>query len=360
MESPVSTSPRPPLSRRTRASWLVVLVLVMAVIFCVDTATHYEIAAAVFYTVVILTATHLLRRRALLGLAAACLGLTGLSFLLTPHGDLHTGAINLVISMTAIVMVVWLVVKMEAARDAAHTAQAQLLRLARVQRLDGLTTAIAHEVNQPLAAIVTSGHACQRWLAQAPPNLPRATQALERILSDAARASQIVTRIRSLSRGEPVQAAAFEFNQAVLEVVALSRNELERHGIELALDLAPDLPLAFADSIQIGQVIGNLVLNAMEAMVAKPGRAHLLQMGSRLDGEQIVLSVADSGAGIPAAIQEHLFDAFWTTKPDGVGVGLSISRTMIEANGGHIRVEPVASGGGAVFCISVPVAESRP
>jgi len=351
------TEPRPPLSRCARTLWLAGLALVMAVIFTLDTLAHYEIAAAVFYAVVLLTAARIVHRRVLLWLAAGCLGLTCLSFLLSAHGDLHAGLINFGISITAIVMVAWLLINMEAARDAAHTAQAQLLRLARVQRLDGLTTAIAHEVNQPLAAIVTSGHACQRWLGQAPPNLPKAQQALERILGDAARASQIVTRVRSLSRGEPVQAIAFDFNAAVMEVVALSKAEMERHGIELALDLAADLPLAFADSVQIGQVIGNLVLNAIEAMAAKSGRAHVLRMVSILKADRIVLTVADTGVGIPEAIQNHLFDAFWTTKPDGIGVGLSISRSMIEAHGGQIWAES-APGGGAVFNISIPV-ESR-
>jgi len=358
MQNHASTQPHPPRSRRARALWLGGLAVMMAVIFSADTATHYEVAAAVFYAVVILTAARILRRHALLWLAAGCLGLTVLSFLLTAHGDLHAGLVNLAISSTAIVMVAWLIIKMEAARDAAHAAQAQLLRLARVKRLDGLTTAIAHEINQPLAAIVTSGHACQRWLGQEPPNLAKAQQALERILADAGRASQIIARVRSLSRGEPVQAAGFDFNDAVMKVIALSKDEMERHGIGLALDLAPDLPLAFADSVQIEQVIGNLVLNAIEAMTAKPGQAHLLRMASILKDGKIVLTLADSGAGIPAAIQAHLFDAFWTTKPDGIGVGLSISRTMIEANGGQIWAEP-AAGSGAVFGISVPV-EPRP
>jgi len=354
MQTRTPIKARPPLPRRTRALWLAGLGVIMAAIFSADTATHYEVAIAVFYAVVVLTAARLLRRRGLLWLAAACLGLTVLSFLLTPHGDIHAGLINLWISITAIVMVAWLLIKMETARDAAHTAQAQLLRLTRIQRLEGLTTAIAHEINQPLAAIVTSGHACQRWLGQHPPKLAKAELALNRILADAGRASQIVTRVRSLSRGEPVQAVAFDFNTSVMEVLALSTDEMERHGIELTLDLAPDLPQARADPVQIGQVIGNLVLNAIEAMAAQPGKAHRLQMASRLKDGQIVLTVTDSGAGIPAAVQAHLFDAFWTTKPDGVGVGLSISRTIMDANGGQIWAES-APGGGAVFGISVPM-----
>jgi len=342
------------LSRRARTLCLAGLALVMAAIFSADTTTHYEVAAAVFYALVVLIAARVLRGRALLWLAAWCIGLSVFSFVLTGHGDLQTGLVNLAISITAIIMVAWLVIKMEAARDAAYAAQAQLLRLARVKRLDGLTTAIAHEVNQPLAAIVTSGHACQRWLGQDPPKLAKAELALNRILADAARASQIVARVRSLSRGEPVQAVAFDFNAAVLEVLALSTDTLERHGIELALELAENLPAAFADPVQIGQVIGNLLLNAIEAMADKPDKTHMLRVGSILKADRMILTVADSGAGIAAEIQAHLFDAFWTTKPDGIGVGLSISRTMIEANGGQIWTES-APNGGAVFSISVPV-----
>jgi len=166
-----------------------------------------------------------------------------------------------------------------------------------------------------------------------------------------------VTRVRSLSRGEPVEARAFDFNAAVLDVVVLSNDEMARHRIELALDLAPELPPAFADPVQVQQVIGNLVLNAIEAMATKPGKAHRLRMASSLKENRIILTVTDTGTGIPKAIEAHLFDAFWTTKPDGIGVGLSISRTMIEANGGQIWAES-APGGGAVFSISVPV-ESR-
>lgn len=213
------------------------MAVVMAVIFVVDTATSYEVAAAVFYTGVILTAARALNRRALIALAAVCLVLTVVSLAFTPHGDLRYGLINMVISIAAIVMTTYLILKMEAARTAAHNAQAQLMRIARVKSLEGLTTAIAHEVNQPLAAIVTSGNASQRWLAQEPPNLDKARQALDRILSDAGRASNIIARVRSLTKGEPPHKSAFEFNKAVSEVVALSQAEMERYNILLATDL---------------------------------------------------------------------------------------------------------------------------
>jgi signal transduction histidine kinase len=334
---------------------LALMALALAAIFVADTSTSYEVAAAVFYAVVILTAARVLARRALAVLCAVCIGLTVFSFALTPHGDLRAGLINTGISIAAIVMTTYLVLKMEAARTAAHAAQAQLMRIARVKSLEGLTTSIAHEVNQPLAAIVTSGNAGQRWLAQEPPNLDKARQAIERILGDADRASQIIERVRGLTRGEPPRKSEFEFNPAILEVVALSRSEMERHGIALALDLADGLPPAFADRVQIQQVVGNLVLNAIQAVTAASPQAGTIRIGSAAREGAIELSVADSGAGITPEVREHLFEAFWTTKAEGIGVGLSISRAIVEANGGQIWAQP-HEGAGAVMRFRVPAA----
>lgn len=328
--------------------------MAMAAIFVVDTGTSYEVAAAVFYAIVILTATPALGRSGLTVLTVACIGLTVSSFWLTPHGDFHAGLINTGISIAAIVMTAYLVIRMEAARTAADLAQAQLMRMARVKNLEGLTTSIAHEVNQPLAAIVTSGHACQRWLAQAPPNLDKARQALARILDDADRASSIIVRVRSLTKGEPAHKSAFDFNPAILEVLALAQAEIERNGIVLTADLAPHLPHAHADRVQIQQVVGNLVLNAIEAMAAQPVHSRVLRVSSGVsDGGTLALAVADTGVGFPPEMAERLFEAFWTTKPHGIGVGLSISRAIIEANGGQMEAHPHA-GGGAVVRFTVP------
>ena len=326
--------------------------VIMAAIFVADTATHYEVAAAVFYAVVILSAARVLSRPMLVGLAVLCLAMTAISLTFTPEGNWSSGLVNMGISMTAIVITTYLVLKMEAARTAAHDAQARLMRLARVKSLEGLTTSIAHEVNQPLAAIVTSGHACQRWLSQEPPNLAKARQALDRILDDAARASSIIARVRSLTRGEPPHRSEFDFNQAVLEIIALSRAEIDRNHILLTTDLRPGLPPAVADRVQIQQVAGNLLLNAIEAMAATPAQARTIRIASALEGRTVVLSVFDSGTGIPPGMLEHLFEAFWTTKQEGIGVGLSISRAIIEANGGKIWAEP-NEGGGAIFRFSV-------
>ncbi len=345
--------------RRTQlAVRLAAMVVVMAAIFIADTATSYEVAAAVFYTAVILTAARVLDRRGLIALAAICIVLTIISLAFTPTGNLRSGLINMGIAIAAIVLTTCLVLKMEAARAAALDAQAQLMRITRVKSLEGLTTSIAHEVNQPLAAIVTSGHACQRWLAQDPPNIDKARQALERILGDAGRASNIIVRVRSLTRGEPPRKEAFDVNQAVLEIIAQSQAEIEQHGILLETNLDAGLPAALADRVQIQQVLGNLVLNAIEAMAAVPQAARSLRISSQYQGSEIVLAVSDTGAGLPAAVHQHLFEAFWTTKPEGIGIGLSISRAMVEANGGQIWADPLASGG-ASFRFSIPTSASE-
>lgn len=352
----ISTSPRIRLLLK-----FALIALATAVIFVADTGTRYEVAAAVFYAVVILTTARFLGRRGLLALCAVCIAMTALSFGLTPHGDLRSGLINTGISIAAIILTTYLVLKMEAARAAAHTAQARLMRIARVQGLESLTTSIAHEVNQPLAAIVASGNAGQRWLAQDPPNLDKARQAFERILGDAGRASNIIARVRSLTRGEPPDTSEFDFNQAMREVLELSRAEMQRNDIVLATDFAEGLAPALADRVQIQQVAGNLVLNAIEAMAAVPARNRLLRVGSAAADGAIVLSVADSGAGIPPGLHEHIFEAFWTTKEEGIGVGLSISRSIVEANGGQIWAEPDAGAGATLrFSVPAPAREQRP
>lgn len=330
--------------------------IVMAGIFVADTLTDYAVAAAVFYTLVILAAVRLLPARTVVALACVCVALTALSFYLTPSGAYRVGLINSGISMLAIGIATYLALKMESAKSAAQQAQAQMLRLARISSLGELTASIAHEVNQPLAAIVTSGNACQRWLSQQPPNLDKAGLALERMLSDAHRASEIIARVRSLTRSEPPRRVRFDLNQAVQEVLDLSRAELERHGVAVVLRLDADLPAVLADGVQVRQVVGNLVLNAMESMAAGAAVGRELRVTSApSEPGNIVCSIADTGAGLAPGMGEHLFDAFWTSKDGGVGLGLTISRNIIEANGGRIWAEP-QPGGGARFHFSLPQA----
>lgn len=354
MKAPPLQTPSTPY-RMTR---LVLMAMVMAAIFMIDSATSYEVAVSVFYTVVILTTARLLSRRALILLAGICVTVTLLSFSITTQGDYRAGLVNMTISVIAILITAYLVVKMEAARAAAHDAQARLLRIARVKSLEGLTTSIAHELNQPLAAIVTSGNACQRWLAQDPANLDKARQALERILADANRASTIIARVRSLTKGEPSQRAAFAFNDAAREILALSQQEMARASIVLTVELSPDLPLALADRVQVQQVMGNLILNAIEASVPVPTSRRAIRITSAHQDSMIVFSVCDAGIGLTPGVHEHLFEAFWTTKAQGIGVGLSISRAIIEANGGHISAHSNENGG-ALFRFSVPTTDKE-
>lgn len=355
----MKTHVTPAISPPRRTLRLALMLAVMAAIFATDSSTSYEIAVSVFYAGVILTAAPIMSRKALIALSGACTAVTLLSFAITAHGDYRAGLINMTISILSIFITAHLVLKMESARAAAHDAQARLLRIARVKSLEGLTTSIAHEVNQPLAAIVTSGNACQRWLGQAPPNVEKARQALQRILSDAARASDIITRIRSLTKGEPPQRQAFDLNQAAMEVVALSRNEMARAGIVLEVDFSLGLPLALADRVQLQQVMGNLVLNAIEATAPAPSDRRTITLASRCEHAMIVFSVCDSGTGFAEGVRDRVFEAFWTTKTQGIGVGLSISQTIIEANGGHIGARPNEDAG-ALFWFSVPTLDRKP
>jgi C4-dicarboxylate-specific signal transduction histidine kinase len=351
----MKTQSQPTQAWRRRGLHVMAMVLAILVLFLIDTATRYEVAVSVFYTVVILAMAHVLALRGLMLLTGSCIALTWLSFFITNYGDQRAGLINMLISTMAILITGYLACRAETARAAAHDAQARLMRISRIHSLEGLTTSIAHELNQPLTAIVTSGHACQRWMAQDPPRLDKAGQALDRILGDADRASGIIARVRRLSQGAPASTRPFVFNAEVREVLALSQAEMQRLGIAMRADLAAELPLAQADPVQIQQVVANLLLNAMEALALVPMPRRTLRIETLQQQDKLVLRVSDGGPGLPAGAHEQVFEPFWTTKHEGIGVGLSISRSIVEANGGQIWAEPHASGG-AVFAFSVPVA----
>jgi len=344
-----------PTQPRRRGLHLTAMVLALALLFLIDTATRYEVAVSVFYTVIILAMAHVLAWRGLIVLTGSCSALTWLSYFITSYGDQRAGFVNMLISTVAILITGYLACRVELARAAAHEARASLLRISRIHSLEGLTSSIAHELNQPLAAIVTSGNACQRWMAQDPPNLDKARQALQRILGDADRASGIIARVRKLSKGEPASTRPFVFNTAVREVLALSQAEMQRLDIAMRADLAPGLPLALADPVQVQQVIANLVLNAMEAVALVDVARRTLLVESLQLRDKLVFRVSDGGPGLPAGAQEQVFEPFWTTKHEGIGVGLSISRSIVEANGGHIWAELPAQHG-AVFAFSIPAA----
>jgi PAS domain S-box-containing protein len=244
------------------------------------------------------------------------------------------------------------------AEAALHQSRTELAHVTRVTTLGELTASIAHEVNQPLAAIVTNAEVSLRLLKRSPPDLAEVRRALEDIIGNGKRTSEIIRRIRTLSRKTEPQRAALDVNDVIEEVIPLVRGELQSHRASLRLELGPGLPAVLADRVQLQQVMINLVVNGMEAMSGVSGRARNLVVRSRLGGtEEVLVEVQDSGVGFDPESGTHLFDAFYTTKPDGMGMGLSICRSIIEDHGGRLWASP-NSGPGATFHFSLP--QSQP
>ncbi len=238
-------------------------------------------------------------------------------------------------------------------------AQAELARVIRVTTLGELSAAIAHEVSQPLTGVVSSGNACLRWLAGETPNLELARRAVERMINDGARAGEVLSRIRALVRKSPPQRDYLNVNDAIMEVIALIRSEVQRNRISLKTELSNDLPLVLADRVQLQQVILNLMTNAIEAMSGIAGGQRELSLASVNDGSNAVLvTVRDSGPGLGRTALERLFEAFYTTKSDGMGMGLAISRRIIEAHGGKLWATPNAPQG-AIFQFTLPADDQQ-
>lgn len=200
-----------------------------------------------------------------------------------------------------------------------------------------MTASIAHEVNQPLTGIVTNANACRRWLAGATPNLDEARDAVGRILRDGNRASDVITRIRALVRKTDSEKAQLDINQIVQEVVALMQNESVRKGAALRMELAANVPPVLGDRVQLQQVILNLMMNGIEAMSAVTDRSRELLIKSVLhESDQVLVAVQDSGIGIDRENLEKVFTAFYTTKAQGMGMGLAICRSIVENHGGRL------------------------
>lgn len=335
---------------------LALIPLFLACIFFFDTVTDLEIAVPVFYVAVIVMASGALRPRRLIALAAICVFLTLASFVLTSQGDRRAGWINAAIGVSAIVLTTYLVIRQIEAEASAEKAQVELTRVARMTSMAALTTSIAHEVNQPLSAIAASGAAAGRWLEASPPNIERALTALQRISADALRASEVVSRLRGLARNEPPRQSRFDLNEAVIEAVGWARNEMSRRQIALSFDLSATPIEIVADRTQIQQVVANLLLNAVEAMLSAPASIRRLSVSTHAPSPgTVTLAIADTGSGLDDEAQRRLFDPFWTTKPEGVGIGLTICRSIVEAHGGTILARPGVMGG-AVFEVTLPAA----
>ena len=241
------------------------------------------------------------------------------------------------------------------AAEALREAQAALARVNRATTLGMLGASIAHEVNQPLGAIAASAAACSRWLSAQPPDLDKAQRSLERIANDRRRASAVIDRLRALVKRQVPRKDRCDLNEAILEVLALMDDEARRYDILVETSLDADLPTVECDRIQIQQIILNLVVNAIEAMRAVDDRRRQLAIGSAREGAKVVrVEVRDSGPGVDPSHADRLFEAFYTTKAEGTGMGLSISHAIIEAHGGRLWVGPNEPHG-AAFCFSLPV-----
>jgi PAS domain S-box-containing protein len=235
-------------------------------------------------------------------------------------------------------------------------AQAELAHANRVATMGQLTATIAHEVNQPLAALLTNAGTAVRWLDRQPPNLEKARPLIDRIISDGKRAADIVGRIRDFSRKAPLRKEDLEINEAILEIMGLARVAMSEHSVSVKMHLSEGLTHIFGDRVQLQQVILNLIMNAIEAMSgAKEGLRELLISTTKAESG-VVVAVSDSGSGLPQANPERVFEAFYTTKASGLGMGLSICRSIVEAHGGRLWATPNQPRG-AVVCMMLPVGE---
>ncbi len=234
-------------------------------------------------------------------------------------------------------------------------AKMELARVSRIVTMGELTASIAHEINQPLAAVAMNASASLRWLAQQPPNLAEARQAIANATTEVNRASGVIERLRSLLKKASPEMRPVDVNEVIREVLALVHKELIAGGVALHTQLAPDLPTVLGDRIQLQQVMLNLIMNAIDAMLMIKDRPRTLLIKSVKDAEDVRIEVQDSGKGIDPEHASRIFDSFFTTKQEGIGMGLSISRSIVEAHGGRLRATP-GSSHGAVFQMILPKA----
>ncbi len=233
--------------------------------------------------------------------------------------------------------------------------QAEFAHAARVSMLGELTASIAHEVNQPLAAIATNAAAGLRWLDRPEPDIAEVRALTQRIIADAQRAAEIIARVRAMAGHHAPETAPLAVNGVVEEAMLFLAHELQGHGVSLRLSLARDVPAVMADRVQIQQVVVNLAVNAIQAMAQTPAAQRRLTVSTSVQGAVVRIAVEDAGPGIDAANHSRLFESFFTTKSNGMGMGLPISRSIVENYGGAISASNL-DGGGAAFVITLPAA----
>jgi PAS domain S-box-containing protein len=240
------------------------------------------------------------------------------------------------------------------AEEALRQAQADLAHVSRVTTMGELTASLAHEVKQPIAAASTNATTCLRWLAGDTPNIEEARAAAMRIVKDGKRAAEIISRIRLLFQKGTPQRESVDVNEVIREMIVLLRGETTRYSISVRTELAADLPQAMGDRVQLQQVLMNLMLNGIDAMKDADGSRELIIKSQGAENEEVMVSVTDSGVGLPPQQAEKIFNAFFTTKPHGTGMGLRISRSIIESHGGRLWAADNSSRG-ATFCFTLRI-----
>jgi PAS domain S-box-containing protein len=250
-------------------------------------------------------------------------------------------------------------IEREQGEEALRQAQADLARVSRATTMGELTASLAHEVNQPIAAAVTNANTCLRWLTRDHPDVEEARAAAMRIVKDGTRAAEIVSRIRHLFKKGTSERELVDVNDVVREMIVLLRGETTRYNIVVGMELAADLPQVMVDRVQLQQVLMNLMINGIEAMKDAEGTRELDIRSQRMQNEEIVVSVSDNGVGLPPQHTEQIFNAFFTTKPHGTGMGLRISRSIVESHGGRLWAAN-NSPRGASFCFTLPSKAEAP
>ncbi len=239
------------------------------------------------------------------------------------------------------------------AEEARREAQAELARVSRVTTMGELTASLAHEVNQPIAAAVTNANTCLRWLTRDHPDVEEARAAAMRIVKDGTRAAEIVKRIRLLFKKSTPQRELADVNEAIREIIVLLRSEATRYRITVRMELAADLPRTMGDRVQLQQVLMNLIVNSIDAMKEVDGARELVVKSQRTKKEEVLVSVCDTGVGLPPQQADQIFNAFFTTKAHGTGMGLRISRSIVESHGGRLWAAD-NSPRGASFHFTLP------
>jgi C4-dicarboxylate-specific signal transduction histidine kinase len=237
-------------------------------------------------------------------------------------------------------------------RERLRQLQADLAHINRVTTMGELTASLAHEVNQPIAAAVTDANTCLRWLTRDRPDVEEARQAASRIVKDATRAGEIISRIRLLFKKGTTQRELVDVNEVIREMIVLLHGEATRYSVSIRTELA-DLPQVMADRVQLQQVLMNLMINGIDAMKDADGMRELIIRSQQAEDGQLMLSISDTGVGLPPQQADQVFNAFFTTKPHGTGMGLRISRSIVESHGGRLWAAD-NSQPGASFYITLP------